>query len=256
MPKFTTSFKSIGTVYDESIKLLELLDSDDWNSLQKKIFDQNLLKKRSSRWISMLCSFFERRYLQNWPYLPESDFLINFVTKTSSHISKTQTLYQYICKAHPFIDKLIIDFIAPNFQEYARFNLTKDEYFEYFEIISKEHSEVRAWADYTKQKMQRDFFAFLRQSGLMEGAPSMLVSRFDLQPEVFTFFAYNLLEKGIIGENFFRHQIWKRFFLSHSNLESLLSQAQLRGWISFQISGKISEITPRYQTLEDWLNEY
>lgn len=256
MGKYTTSFKSIGTVYDESLILMGSLQDHDWDFVRAKAFEHNLLKKKSSRWIDMLCSYFERRYLKYLPLLPNPNHLIKFINANSIRSSRTQTLYQYICEAHPFIDSLILEFVAPNFNDYFRFRLTKEMYFDHLVDVSKDHPEVAGWAEYTNKKLQRDFFAFLRQSGLMEEAPGITVSRFVLRPEVFGFFSYGLLENNVVGKDFFDSKIWKRFFLTQSMIEDFLTQAQVRGWLSFQISGGISEIVPVHDSLEDWINAF
>ena len=79
-----------------------------------------------------------------------------------------------------------------NFNDYFQFRLTREMYFDHLVDVSKDHPEVAGWAEYTNKKLQRDFFAFLRQSGLMEEAPGLTVSRFILRPEVFGFFSYGL----------------------------------------------------------------
>ena len=176
------------------------------------------------------------------------------MNSVNSKTSRTQTLFQYICEAHSFIDSLMLEFIAPHLITNYQVILSKDMYFDHLSDISIDHPEVTDWAEYTTQKLQRDFFAFLRQNGLMESAPGLTVSRFGLRPEVFGFFSYGLFEKGIFGKQYFDSKIWKRYFLTQRQIEKLLAQAQVKGWLTFQISGAISEIIPTYSTLEEWIN--
>jgi hypothetical protein len=88
----------------------------------------------------------------------------------------------------------------------------------------------------------------------MEDAPSLVVSKFILRPEVFGFFAYGLFEDSVFGQDFFNSEIWTRFFLDKRMIVAFLTDAQVKGWLSFQISGDISEIIPNYDSLEEWIN--
>jgi len=149
---------------------------------------------------------------------------------------------------------LVVGLIWPNLRKYDSFRLTKTLFRDFFSKEAESHSELQEWADYTKEKWRRDFYAFLRSSGLMEKNPSVLVKKFVIRPETFAYFLYGLIEEGFSPSEIFDSNLWKRYFLKYEEIEEKLSECQVRGWLQYRSMGTISELIPRFGSLEEWID--
>jgi len=254
MDRYVTTFKHVGAAYDDSLILLQELNRRSWVEVSKATHEENLLKKRSSRWIEMLLRNVCKRYFESHAPLPAVKDLTRFLVNINSRQVRIQTLFQYICESHPFVDHCVIDLVGFNLKNYGSFLLTKTIFQDFFSEEAKMHPELEAWADYTKDKWRRDFFAFLRSSGLMENHPGVCVEKFVIKPETFGFFLYGLIGNGIIPSEIFKAKIWKRYFLTYEDIEEKLSECQVRGWLQYRSSGGIHELVPKYDSLGMWID--
>lgn len=255
MVRYKTSFKTVGASYDESLVLLKKLgECGSWDEVREAAYKENILKKRSTNWIGKLLQNTKSRYLDVHKPLPGGYLLSRFITVATSNRVKVQSLYQYICENYPLVDRLVCALVAPNLKEYNAFRLTKIIYGDFLKDEAEEHPEIKEWADYTRKKWRRDFYAFLRSSGLMETHPSVLVKSFIVRPEAFAFFLYGLLDEDFSPSEVFGSHIWIRYFLSEKEVMGMLSECQVRGWLQWRSTGSITELTPRFDSLEDWIN--
>jgi len=255
MIKYNTTFKHVGAAYDETLVLLEEFNKHgSWSEVVKAAYEENILKKRSSNWIEMLLRNVKRRYFEDHPPLPKGEMLSRFIHVVDSDQIRIQAFYQYICEAHPLIDRLIVGLVGSNLLRYNSFRLTKIMFWEFFSEEAKIHPELKKWAEYTREKWRRDFYAFLRSSGLMEKNPSVLVRKFVIKPETFAFFLYGLIDEGFSPSEIFRSRLWKRYFLTEGEIEEKLSECQVRRWLNFRSMGRIFELNPKFNSLEEWLS--
>lgn len=255
LKKLTLGFKTTGAAYPDSIELLLLLNSkSDWPSLREEVVHKNLLKKKSNRWIGHLVQYFQKRYVAEHELLPNVRNLSSFVSKVKSPSSRIQALYQYICESDAFVDAFISDLIAPKLAQYGAFRLSPSDYDEFIAKEADIHPEVRRWSPKTIRKIRADLFAFLRSSGLMEKYPSATVRKFLVKPETFAFFLYGLISCGLDAISVLKSHLWNRYFLSRSDIDVLLAECQVRGWLDYRNFGGISELIPRFKSVEDWLD--
>jgi len=254
MDRYVSTFKTVGAAYDETIVLLKEANQKNWNEVARLTHEENLLKKRSSKWIKMLLRNVRKRYLVNHSPLPAVKNLSRFLLKFDSPQVRIQSLFQYICKSDPLVDRFVIDLVGSNLKKYGSFRLTKTIFREFFSKEAEIHTELQVWANYTKEKWGSDFFAFLRSSGLMEKHPDVLVKNFIIKPETFAFFLYGLIGNGIIPSEIFKAKIWKRYFLTYEDIEEKLSECQVRGWLQYRSRGGIHELVPKYDSLEMWID--
>jgi hypothetical protein len=253
--KLTTGFKTTGAAYPDSIELLLCLNSkQDWHLLSEQVIHDNLLKKKSNRWIGHLVQYFKKRYVLNHDSLPNVESLSTFVSKVKSPSARIQALYQYICESDAFVDVFVTDLIAAKLEQYGPFRLTPPDYDEFIAKEAAIHPEVRNWSPKTVKKIRGDLFAFLRSSGLMEKHPSATVRKFIVRPEAFAFFIYKLLLSNQDINSILKSPIWNRYFLSRPEIDGLLAECQVRGWLQYRSFGGISELIPRYKSMEEWLD--
>lgn len=255
MNKLTTGFKTTGAAYPDSIELLLYLNSKhDWALLSEEVIHDNLLKKKSNRWIGHLVQYFQKRYVAKHDSLPNVKSLSAFVSKVKSPSSRIQILYQYICESDAFVDAFVTDLVASKLAQYGAFRLTPSDYDEFIAKESVLHPEVSDWSPKTIRKIRSDLFAFLRSSGLMEKHPSATVRKFMIRPEAFAFFLYGLLSCNLDTASVLKSHLWNRYFLSMSEIDVLLADCQVRGWLQYRNFGGISELIPRFNSLEEWLD--
>jgi hypothetical protein len=255
MKEYSTSFKTVGSSYDETLLLLkEFNRNKSWEKVEATAYGENLLKKKSRSWIAALLRDVRRRYLDPHPPLPPGKAIARFVDTPVPRLAKIQVLYQYICENDPLIDRLVLSLVAPGVQEYGIFLLSKPTYFEFFEQEAKVHRELQEWADYTKERWQRDYYAFLRYSGIMNPAPSVEVHKFVLRDEAFGFLVYGLLNSGLSPAELVSGPVFTRFFFNKAEIESRLLECQVQGWLQFQGTGGIYELSLTHTTLEEWID--
>ena len=64
MKKFSTGFKIVGAAYEESVVLLKALNEyKSWEKVRSIAFEDNLLKKKSNKWIKKILQYFQMRYI-------------------------------------------------------------------------------------------------------------------------------------------------------------------------------------------------
>ncbi len=254
MSRYTTGFKHVGAAYDEALVLFQqFYERGSWSEVAKAAYDENFLKKKSSRWIKVLLRYTRRRYFEDHSPLPKAELLSKFLHEVDSRQARIQTLYQYICESHPLVDRLVVSLVGSNFREFNTFRLTKTIFRDFFAEEAEDHPELDEWAEYTREKWRRDFYSFLRSTGLMEKHPSVVVRKFILRPEAFAFFLYGLIDEGLAPSEIFDNHLWKRYLLAYAEIEEELSECQVRGWVQFRSMGGISELIPKYGSLEAWI---
>ena len=252
--RYTTRFKNVGAAYGDSLVLLrELVKRGSWDSIVSAAYEENLLKKRSTSFIRMILQNVKTRYFGDHFPLPDGRTLARFFCTVDSYQVEVQTLYQYICQSYPLVNRLIIALVGSNLRRYGAFRLTKTLFIDFLSEEAEEHPEIKEWADYTRDKWRRDFFAFLRSTGLMEKHPGVLVRKPVVRAEAFAFFLLGLVEQGFPSSRILDSHLWKRYFLTEEDLEDMLSECQVRGWLQYRSMGGVSELIPRFNSLEEWI---
>lgn len=253
--KYVAAFQRVGTVYEESLTLLNgYADCEDWSFVKKKVVRENLLKKRASTWAENILRTVKNRFLVDSELLPNVKEISKFVSVDIPKSSKVQALYQYVCESDPLVDRLVIELVRPLVMRYGACRLTKQMYDEFMKKVAMDHPEIDSWSPVVYETWQRKFFAFLRHSRIMEKAPSLKIRKPLVRVEPFTFFLYGLVDRGFFGLEVIRSRLWQRYFMSEDDVEYALSSAQERGWLQHRRMGSIVELTTSYRSLERWLN--
>lgn len=196
----------------------------------------------------------KKRYLDEHPPLPNGRAISRFTSVNVPKQAKIQVLYQYICETYPLVDRLIRALVKPNLLKYGVFRLTKDIYRDFLKKEAISHPEINKWAEYTKRRYERAFYTFLRYTGLMENHPSVLVRKFVLRPEAFAFFLFGLIDNGFSPSEILKSHLWDRYFLTRNDVERMLSECQVRGWIQYRSLASIVELVPKFGSVEEWMN--
>ena len=253
--KYTASLQRVGAIYEESLILLsEYARDGDWKAVKEKVFQENLLKKGSSRWMENILRAVKRRFFADRPPLPSGRQISKFVENELPKSSKIQALYLYVCHSDPLVDRAITGLVGPLLMKYGVGRLTKQMFLSFMDEEAKSHPELKSWSSVVYTTWHRKFFAFLRHSGIMEKAPSIEIKKPMVRLEPFTFFLYGLLDRGISGLEAVRNPLWQRYVMSEEDVERALSSAQQRGWIEYRRLGSIVELTTRFRSLEGWLD--
>ena len=253
--RYTAAFQRVGALYDESILLLkQFAHNRDWEIIKRKVYQENLLRKNSSTWISNILNAVKSRFFVATEPLPNGEQLSRFIACDVPRSCKIQVLYQYICHSDPLINRLITGLIAPLLFKYGTYRLTKQMYFDFLSKEKESHPELSKWSPSVYGKWQRNFFAFLRFSGIMEKSPSTKISKPIVRVESFAFFLYGLLDRKYSGLEVLKNPLWKRYFMKQEDIDYLLSLTQEKGWIEYHRIGNIVELSPAYRCLEEWLN--
>jgi len=241
--KYLAAFQRVGAIYEETITLLKQFALDgDWSIVKEKVFRENLLKKSSTAWIKDILGAVERRFLPEKELLPSSMEISEFVYSNVSKSSKIQALYQYVCSSEPLVNRLITGLVGPILLQYGTSKLTKNAYYEFIAKESESHPELLTWSPSVSGKWQRNFFAFLRASGIMERKISLKIRRPVIRIETLTFFLLGLLQSGLAPIEVMKHPLWDLYFLSETDIDRLLVEAQGRGWIYYSRAGDIVEL--------------
>jgi len=253
--KYYAGFQRVGAVYDESIVLLsEYGHCGDWEIVVEKVISENLLKKGSSLWLKHILRAARRRFFVGGGFLPGGEQVSKFMLCDVPKFSKVQVLYQYVCNSDALVDRVLTGLVGPALMQFGTLKLTKQVFFAFMDKEAERHPELGSWSSEVRETWQRKFFTFLRYSGIMEAAPSVVVRKPVVRVEPFTFFLYGLLDKGLSGIEVIRSPLWERYFLSEEDVENVVSSAQEKGWIDYRRLGSIVELTKRFNSLEEWMN--
>ncbi|MBA7634733.1 hypothetical protein ES703_42323 [subsurface metagenome] len=253
--KYVANFQRVGGVYDETLTLLkEFYQWESWEAVKSAVFEENLLQKNSRHWMVDILRTVKRRYVNDHQPLPNGYLVSKFMVKNVSRQSKIQILYQYLCHSDPLIDRLIRGLVCPNLGNFVNFRLTKALYNEFLDNEVRAHPELSSWSPSVKGKLQRNFFAFLRSSGIMAKSPSLEVRRPVVRPESFIFVIHGMRDSGLSVTECLKSYVWDRYFLDSEGVEEMLGAGQKRGWLQFRRLGSIVELKLSYFSMEDWLD--
>lgn len=249
---YKADLQRVGSLIDESIAVLsEYAKLQDWESTKKKVISKNLLMKRSSKTLAGILHAIHKRLLVKRDLLPDPELLAEAISKGTSKTIKTQLLYPYICESDPLVKNLLLNLVA---KKIGRSSLTDADVREFLDAESISHPELLAWSDCLRTRWIKGFFAFLRDFGFMEKAPSHNLTKPLLRVESFTFFLVDMLEKKVSTKNVLNSEIWDLYMMDQSDIEYMLSESQAHGWIYYLRAGDVIELGAR-STSRGWISD-
>lgn len=225
----------------------------DWEKVQKKALDDNIINKQSDNTIKTIIRCVKNRFM-DVDELPSFDELSLFVSSDIPEKAKIQVLLPYICKTDSLINQYIINLVFPNLQS-NNLELSKEIFHDFFKKESHEHPELTKWSENSEVRWVRSLLSILRKFGYMQPAPSLKLEKPQLKIETFSFYSLFFILNGISGVKLVKNELWKLFGLSIEETERFLENAQMKGWIHYHKSGDILSINTEYKSLEGWIND-
>ncbi|MBC7335932.1 MAG: DUF1819 family protein, partial [Clostridia bacterium] len=241
-----------GTGLAEMRRLLEAFaDHGDYHRLREQALRENLLGKTSEHMVDAMLQAFRRRFLRAED-LPPAPVVALAMRAHMPEAAKAQILLPYYIRADSLVEECYRSLVLARLKVPAPV-LTRDEVVEHLLKLGEGHPELLKWSAYLRLRWARGFLALLRQFGLMERHPRTSLRRLYLLLECFAFFWLWLCQKDGSFWDAERDKIWPLLQADGRQKEELLLQGQLRGWWHYQRAGDIVSFTPRYASVEEWL---
>ncbi len=230
--------------------LLAFAELGDVDEVTKRALRENLLGKTSGWMVKDMLYAFRRRFLSD-SGLPPADLIALFLKGRVSEVAKNQVLFPYFVVTDPLVERCYRDLVLSRISNPGQ--LTKEDVRAYLEELSAHHPELAKWSEELRRRWSRGFLTLLRRFGLMERSPGKGLKRLWLLPEPFAFFWFWFWERG--GSFWFAAEqtLWELLQVNRQQMEELLVEGRLRGWWSYQRSGRIVEFQPRFLVLWEWL---
>ena len=108
------------------------------------------------------------------------------------------------------------------------------------------------WSDSTLAKVARGLLATLRDFGVLQGAANKSIAPIYLPVEAFAYIAFYLKTIDYSGELLVKNPLWGLFFLTPSEVERFLVQADQMQLLNYQAAGSVVRIDFPADTIEDY----
>lgn len=254
--KYRANLQRVGSLVPETIILLqEYARVKDWGKVRHLAIQENILGKRSPHTVDFILREVKRRMFQHEAELPRAELVAELISKDTPLATKSQILLIYLCKSDALVEQLILRLVKPRLAFRSQQQLSSKDVYDFLMEERKDHPELSRWSEYLRRRWSRGFLALLRDFGFMESAPSRNLTKPTVRVDTFAFFLLHLLKKKLPASNILGNWVWDMFLLSEEEKEGLLAETQKRGWVSFLKAGEVVELSFRYRSLEEWLDE-
>ena len=240
----------------ETLTILEEYNrTKNWEDLEKKVIEDNILNKKSSNTTKTILRCVKKRF-RDVKGLPKFDELSMFVSLDIPDKAKLQVLLPYIAKTDPLINQYLLNLVGPNIKSKVEIELSKEMFHDFFEKESQSNFELTKWSENSEVRWIRSLLSLLRKFDLMNSAPSLkLKSRPKLRIETFAFYCIFIIFSGKSGIEIIENDIWDLFFLNNAEIEYYLEDLQRKGWITYNRSAEMVSISAEFKCLGEWMSE-
>lgn len=223
-----------------------------FSRLREEVFRENLLRKTSSHTLAGLIRAFYQRFVVPHPPLPPGVLVGKAMRSGLPEAVKKQILFPYYIVSDALVHDIYLYLVLPRLRGQA--TLTREEVIAYLEAQVASHPELGKWAPYTRLRWARGMLALLRAFNLLERAPGIKLLPLYLHRETFAFFWLWLRQEGFAVQEATALELWD-LLQAKERLDDLLGQGQRQGWWYYQRSADFVEFTPRFATVEEWLED-
>lgn len=242
-------------LYETLTILEEYNKTKNWEDLEKRALEDNILNKNSSNTIKTILRCVKKRF-KDVDGLPKFDELAMFVSSDIPDKAKLQVLLPFIARTDLLINQYLLNLVGPNIYSKNEVELSKDIFHDFFEKESHLHPELIKWSHNSEVRWIRSLLSLLRKFDLMNSAPSLkLKPKPKIRVETFAFYCFFIIFSGKSGIEIVKNDIWDLFFLTDNEIEYHLENLQRNGWIHYHQSGDILSINTEYESLEGWIND-
>lgn len=247
--RYTANIHNTGALIEESKTVLKLFSRyKDEQKVKDVLLEDNPLNKESEGSIEKIFFISRKRYLRRnpWP-------LINILESDLPSKTVEAVMFHYFAKSDNLVYDLTTEML---FDLYSKGNLTvtKKHVEEFLQSKEENHSEISDWSITTRNKTIRHYLAAVKDFGLLEGSKKKEFADFHLPTNAFFYIFYHLYYSEESAENAIGSEDWRLYLLEEQDIESALSEGNRRGHIRYDSAGKISDIEPEYDSLEEYVN--
>jgi hypothetical protein len=255
MTVYKANLQRIGPAISETVTLLAAYARHgDWERVRAAALRDNLLQKGSSKTIQDILLGVQRRVFQNAEMLPPAPILAQAMVSEMSAVAKTQLVFAYICASDPLVAHVVADLVRPIAATSLEPRLTAKEVRAFLVRESDSHPELASWSDTLRKRWAGSFMSLMRAMNMVEPLPGNRLQAPLVRVETFFFLLLGLLGREVPPNRALTHTLWDWYLLSDAGKESLLAEAQGRGWLHYARLAEIVELEPRYRSVEEWLH--
>lgn len=244
---YTTKILKAGALIPDTLELLA--DWDEQMSVQanlSRLRESNLFNKSTRVRVKNILRIFRQRYLVNDSLSRSLAVLVkgNLPADTLKPI-----LYFFAASADDLLRDTVLIFLSSRRSSGWMHIRVEDLKRELRDWIA--HGKIKDdWTENTLTKVARGLMATLRDFGVLQGAANKSLAPVYLPVEAFAYIAFYMKSRNPSGESLVKNPLWGLYFLTSTEVERLLVQADQRQLLSYQAAGSVVRIDFPVTTIE------
>ncbi|KXB00420.1 hypothetical protein AKJ40_01345 [candidate division MSBL1 archaeon SCGC-AAA259M10] len=248
--RYTANIHNTGSLIPESKKILKLYDKlRDVEEVREVLYKENPLSRESEGAIDKILFITRKRYLNDDP-----GPLIEVIKSDLNEQITNAILFYHLAKTDNLVYDLTTELLY-NLHEEGTLVVNKKDVEDFLKKKEEKHPEISEWAITTRNKLIRHFLAAVKDFGLLEGSKRKKFSSYHLPSESFFYIFYRKFYDDETISEILSSKDWNLFFLDEEEIKAILNEGNRKRYIRFEESGNIRSVNPRFDSLEEYVNE-
>jgi len=251
---FTSNIAHHSSYIWETKKILEEYSKlESFEELKDRVLEDNILNKSSESYRKEILKEISRRYIPEKEEYKETP-LLKAINSDLADYEKEWIIYYEFSK-DDLVYHLITNFIYYKYSQGATY-IDKEEIVEYLNDLEEDHPEIQDWSEYTILQVAEHILSALKNFGVLEGSKKKKFKYISPPNQVIVYTLYSLLENGIErSKDIIDHDDWKLFMFNEDSVRNKLSNISPE-FIRYEKRGSVEKIEPKYDSLEDVIDEF
>lgn len=252
--KFTSHIAHHSSYIWETKRILEEYSGlESYKELRKRVVSDNILNKSSERYRKGILEEITRKYIPDKDEFVETP-LVKVINSDIPDFKKDWVLYYEFSKDE-LVYELITNFIYKKYSKGSTY-VNKEEITQYLEELEEDHPEISEWSEYTRLQIAEHLLSALKNFGILEGSKKKKFKFISPPNEAIVYTLYSLIEEGIErSEDIVTHDDWKLFMMEEDNVRRNLGRISPE-FIRYEKRGSVEKIEPKYDSLEEVVDEF
>jgi len=251
---FKPNLSNGGSFIWETKRILEeYSELNSMEELEDRVVSDNILNKSSETYRKNIIEKIKKRYLPEEDNLPETP-LVKVMNSDLTDSRKDWILYYEFSK-DDLVYELIVNFINVEYIKGSTY-VKMEDVVDYIKQLEENHSEIENWSKKTVVRIAQHFLASLKNFGILEGSKKKKFKFISPPNEVIVYALYSLIDEGIErSEDIINHDDWKLFMMDEDQVRRSLGRLSPE-FIRYEKRGSVEKIEPKYDSLEEVVDEF
>ncbi|MEC0666135.1 DUF1819 family protein [Priestia flexa] len=254
--KYTADLKTTGAVLEDSHRILKrLYHLKSISTLEKELFENNLLLKASKRRIENVYGSIKKRYL-----LDANDFDISEypLLLAVDHMSKEEAffiLYYHICLSDQLLYDFVVDIVFPRYIK-GFLGVSNSESENFLLSSSTTHEEMKNWSERTYRDLKSALITVLLEIGFLKNRRNPVFEEaLYISNRVFGYLIYFNKDSILTLEDLYSHNDFKLFLQDKQQRKLMIKELENSGIIHLE-EQKETMINYKFPSLKEFVVQY